>query len=239
MSTIKNFLDNIRNSIFAGDENYQRLELPPVTKVWQDDNDSNVDLSEAGLLEQFCCNLEKISGEFILCNDFNDVVLQIAKILRENNEQNFDEVKIMISSNSKTRQIADQLQQQELIETKPCLKFYFDLVGCELDLAELASCDLGLVSAEALLADTGSGVFRADSRFERLAVYLPPISVVIAERGKLAKNLQTAWQNLCTEIKNQKTGEFVIVTGPSRTADIEKVLILGVHGPRRLLFLIY
>ncbi|MDR1052586.1 MAG: lactate utilization protein [Planctomycetaceae bacterium] len=240
MTTVKEFLGNVRDSIFAEDKNYQRLELPPVTKVWQDDNNPNTDLPEAELFEQFCQNLEKVSGEFVLCDDFANLVFQIAKILRE---QKSDEIKIMVSSNPATRQVADELQAvvdglTGVDGGKLRLKFYFEPTE-ELELEELAGCDIGLVSAESLLADTGSGIFRASSRFERLAVYLPPISVVVADRGKLAKNLQTAWQNLCTEIKNQKTGEFVIVTGPSRTADIEKILILGVHGPKRVLFMIY
>ncbi|MDR1291354.1 MAG: lactate utilization protein [Planctomycetaceae bacterium] len=239
MTTVKEFLGNVRDSIFAGDKNYQRLELPPVSKVWQADNDPTTDLPEAELFEQFCQNLEKVSGEFILCDDFANLIFQVAKILCE---KKTDEIKIMVSSNTATRKVADELQavvdSLSGVDGKPCLKFYFEPTG-ELELEELASCDIGLVSAESLLADTGSGIFRASSRFERLTVYLPPVSVVVASRGKLAKNLQTAWQNLCTEIKNQKTGEFVIVTGPSRTADIEKILILGVHGPKRVLFMIY
>ncbi|MDR1485320.1 MAG: lactate utilization protein [Planctomycetaceae bacterium] len=241
MPAVKDFLDNIRNAIFAEDVNSQRLELPPIPKVWQDDNDTNSELSEEELLEQFRINLEKLNGEFFLCDDFNNLVLQVAKILRENKS---DEIKIIVSSNPLACQVADQLQSvvDGLVVSgggKLRLTFYFEPFMGELNLSELASCDFGIVAAESLLADTGSGVFQASSRFERLAVYLPPVSVVIAGRGKLAKNLPAAWQKLNTEIKNQKTGEFVIVTGPSRTADIEKILILGVHGPRRVLFTIY
>ncbi|MDR2172372.1 MAG: lactate utilization protein [Planctomycetaceae bacterium] len=245
MPLVKEFLDNIRNSIFAGNPNYQRLELPPLPDVWQDDIDQITKPSENELLEQFCLNLEKLNGESIICGDLNNLILQVAKILCE---QESDEIKIMVSSNQLTRHIADELQSAvDNSGIKKRLTFYFEPldrdgdgggVG-ELELPELASCDFGIVAAEALLSDTGSGVFQADSRFERLAVYLPPISIIIAGRSKLEKNLPAAWQNLNAKIKNQKTGEFVIVTGPSRTADIEKILILGVHGPRRILFMIY
>ncbi|MDR0391578.1 MAG: lactate utilization protein [Planctomycetaceae bacterium] len=241
MPITKEFLDNIRNSILTENKNSQRLELPPVPEVWQDDNNPNADLSEEKLLEQFQLNLKGLSGESFLCDNFDNLILQTAKTIRENKSA---EAKIMVSSNPIARQVADQLQSavDGLVGAngeKLSLTFCFDSVGGELDLLELSSCDFGLVSAEFLLADTGSGVFHAASRFERLAIYLPPISIVIAGREKLTKNLPTAWQKLGNEIKNQKTGELVIVTGPSRTADIEKILILGVHGPRRVLFMVY
>ncbi|MDR2644294.1 MAG: lactate utilization protein [Planctomycetaceae bacterium] len=241
MTVAKDFLDNIRKSIFAGNNNIQRLELPPIPKVWQDDNNPSTNLSEDELLGQFRLNLEKLNGESFLCNDFGDLVWQIAKIFQE---KKIDEIKIMVSSNLLVRQVADQLQAviDGLVESgggKLRLTFYCEPQEGELNLSELATCDFGLVAAESLLADTGSGIFNAGSRFERLTVYLPPVSIVVAGRSKLAKNLPTAWQNLSNEIKDQKTGEFVIVTGPSRTADIEKILILGVHGPKSVLFMIY
>jgi L-lactate utilization protein LutC len=241
MTNVKNFLEHIRKSIFAENENYQRLELPSPPKVWQDDNNPNAKQSKDELLETFCQNLSKLNGESVLCGNFDNLILQIVKILRESKS---DEIKIMVSSHPLVCQVTAGLQSAldqvlESGDSKVNLTFYSDPIEGDLNLVELASCDFGFVSAEALLADTGSGMFRASSRFERLAIYLPPVSIVIAGRSKLEKNLPAAWQYLSKEIKNQNSGEFVIVTGPSRTADIEKVLILGVHGPKRVLFLIY
>ncbi|MDR2761556.1 MAG: lactate utilization protein [Planctomycetaceae bacterium] len=246
MTNVKNFLENIRKSIFAENENYQRLELPTPPKVWQDDNIANIanakqSEDELLLLETFCQNLEKLNGESVLCDNFDNLILQIAKILRESKS---DEIKIMISSHLLVRRVAENLQAvldqlSESSDAKTHLTFYSEPPEDDLNLVELSSCDFGFVSAEALLADTGSGVFRANSRFERLAIYLPPVSIVVVGRSKLERNLPEAWKYLNTEIKNQNSGEFVIVTGPSRTADIEKILILGVHGPKRVLFMIY
>jgi L-lactate utilization protein LutC len=247
MPIVKNFLDNIHNSILADNPNYQRLELPPVPEVWQEDNNTCTNLTEEELkeelFEQFRLNLTKLNGESFLCNNSDDLLSRLAVIFCETKSA---EIKIMVSSNPITRQVAGSLQSAvdglvggvESGGVKLRLTFYFEPLEGELDLQELSSCDFGIVAAEALLADTGSGVFKAGSRFERLAIYLPPVSIVVADCGMLTKNLPTAWKKLNNEIKNQKTGEFVIVTGPSRTADIEKILILGVHGPRRVLFMI-
>ncbi|MDR2344805.1 MAG: lactate utilization protein [Planctomycetaceae bacterium] len=269
MTNVKEFLGNIRKSILTGNETGQRLTLPSPPKVWQGDNDPVSELSQEKLLEQFLDNLDQLKGESFLCSDFNNLVLQIAKIL---NEENSDEIKIMVSSNPIVRRIADQLQSvidqlQQSGGTKKRLIFYTDPSAespntnvdkvdnaanntnidkvdkaanvDSVDIVELSNCSVGIAAADMMLSDTGSGVFQANSRFERLTIYLPPISIAVADRSKLSKNLPASWETLSSEIRNQKTGEFVIVTGPSRTADIEKVLILGVHGPKRVLFMIY
>jgi L-lactate dehydrogenase complex protein LldG len=74
---------------------------------------------------------------------------------------------------------------------------------------------------------------------DRLLCYLPPACVVVARTSQLVEHLPAAWGSLAPRVADAAMqGEFVIVTGPSRTADIEKILILGVHGPKRLVVLL-
>jgi L-lactate dehydrogenase complex protein LldG len=74
---------------------------------------------------------------------------------------------------------------------------------------------------------------------ERILCYLPPTCVIVAPVDRLAEHMPAAWSAIAARVADPALrGEFVFVTGPSRTADIEKILILGVHGPKRVVVLL-
>ena len=99
----------------------------------------------------------------------------------------------------------------------------------------MAQLSASVIEPEVLLADTGSCVIACPTAQDRLLCYLPPACVVIARTSQLVEHLPAAWASIAPRVADPAMrGEFVIVTGPSRTADIEKILILGVHGPKRL-----
>jgi L-lactate dehydrogenase complex protein LldG len=103
---------------------------------------------------------------------------------------------------------------------------------------QIEQLPVGLMAADALLADTGSCVVHCSTAPERLMCYLPPACIVVARVDQLAEHLPAAWGPISkTCAAKDSRGEIVLITGPSRTSDIEKVLILGVHGPKRLVVL--
>jgi L-lactate dehydrogenase complex protein LldG len=93
----------------------------------------------------------------------------------------------------------------------------------------LASCSVGITGVDALMAETGSIGLAAGPGRSRLASLLPPVHVAVAARTQLVYSLPElllARPDLATAGSN-----FVCITGPSRTADIEHTLSRGVHGP--------
>ncbi|MGH9161771.1 MAG: LutC/YkgG family protein [Vicinamibacteraceae bacterium] len=104
-------------------------------------------------------------------------------------------------------------------------------------LAELERAELGLTGADAGLADTGSIVLTSGPGRPRLASLLPPVHVALLSRAGLWPTL-TAW--LAEEASTvERVSNLVIITGPSRTADIEMTLSRGVHGPGELHVVLY
>ena len=94
---------------------------------------------------------------------------------------------------------------------------------------ELASCSIGLSGADGALAETGSIVIASGPGRGRLASLLPRTHVALVQRAAIVWSLPTliaSRPELVTRGAN-----FVCITGPSRTADIEHVLARGVHGP--------
>ncbi|OGX85654.1 LutC/YkgG family protein [Hymenobacter glacialis] len=99
--------------------------------------------------------------------------------------------------------------------------------------------DLGLTSCEALVARTGSIlVAAATASGRRLSIY-PDQHLVVARPSQVVAEIGDALRVVQARYGKQMPSMISLTSGPSRTADIEKTLVLGAHGPRRLvLFLL-
>ena len=92
--------------------------------------------------------------------------------------------------------------------------------------------------AQAGIAPTGSLLLDLGNPTERSATALAPIHLVLLKESTILPDLRAAAPLLQSALSAGKNGYLSITTGPSRTADIERVLTIGVHGPKELHILI-
>ena len=92
-----------------------------------------------------------------------------------------------------------------------------------------ASAEIGLTGADAAIAETGSLVLLSGAGKPRAASLLPPTHLAIVRRSDLCASMGEFFAAHADAIA--RTACCTFVTGPSRTADIELTLTLGVHGP--------
>jgi len=98
-------------------------------------------------------------------------------------------------------------------------------------LPEAASASVGITGAFLAVAYSGSLVLVDHDPGELTASLLPPVHLVLIPRKNLVFSLGQAVERLGRE---PRPGRAVFISGPSRTADIELTLVLGVHGPREV-----
>lgn len=112
---------------------------------------------------------------------------------------------------------------------KKCEKHGFKLIS-EGMRNHLAGIDIGLTYAEKGVADTGTLVVPSASEEVRLATMIAEIHVALLPKSAIVPSTAEVEEYL---LENMKGGPdyHAFITGPSRTADIERVLALGVHGP--------
>ncbi|MDQ6699510.1 MAG: lactate utilization protein [Acidobacteriota bacterium] len=91
------------------------------------------------------------------------------------------------------------------------------------------TADYGITSADYALADTGTLVMLSSAREARMISLLPPAHIAIVP----ADRILTGLDELLTILPKpaEQTSSMVLITGPSRTGDIEQILVRGVHGP--------
>jgi L-lactate dehydrogenase complex protein LldG len=100
----------------------------------------------------------------------------------------------------------------------------------------VANSDLGIAEADYAIASTGTvSVVSTDSRPSSLTL-LPPASLVIVQIGRIMPTLAQVLAALGPE--RIAAHRMTLITGPSRTADIEKRIVLGVHGPKSLYLIV-
>jgi L-lactate dehydrogenase complex protein LldG len=102
---------------------------------------------------------------------------------------------------------------------------------------ELESCDAGISECDALVAQTGSVLVTNRSAGGRALSVLSPHHIVLAKREQLLRDLPAAFQFLKQKYGSNYPSMISFITGPSRTGDIERILVLGAHGPKKLTIL--
>lgn len=102
------------------------------------------------------------------------------------------------------------------------------------DRAALLEADAGITTAQYGVAETGTLLLIGDDERHRLVSLLPPLHVALLRRDRILPTLGAALAALRREDPAAMSRVTTFVTGPSRTADIELQLVLGVHGPRAL-----
>jgi L-lactate dehydrogenase complex protein LldG len=99
---------------------------------------------------------------------------------------------------------------------------------------ELEKASAGITACDALVAQTGGVLLTSRSAGGRTLSVLPPHHVVIARQDQLFPDLLAAFQLLQDRYGDRFPSFCTFITGPSRTGDIERVLVLGAHGPGKL-----
>lgn len=97
----------------------------------------------------------------------------------------------------------------------------------------LEKVPVGVTGAIAGLADTGSIIVDTGPGRPRMASLLPPVHIALLPVAQLYPDL-AAWMALRGGNLLANVANLTIISGPSRTADIELNLVLGVHGPRHV-----
>lgn len=103
-------------------------------------------------------------------------------------------------------------------------------------IAHLGKLEVGITGADAALATTGSLVLAAGRGKGRIPMMLPPVHIAVITEAQIMPRLEDwiAYQRAHGLEDLLHSANICLVSGPSRTADIEKILVMGVHGPKDL-----
>jgi L-lactate dehydrogenase complex protein LldG len=160
---------------------------------------------------QFAEQFTGVSGQFLFCEDevqFIDNLLTLAE------ERNWHKI---------------YCWEPELQAMLARYEYPYFETDKDFELAEV-----GFTLCEALVARNGSVLLsNANGAGRRLSIY-PPVHIVLAYTSQLVPDLKDAFALIKQKYGNNLPSMISTVTGPSRTADIEKTLVLGAHGPKEL-----
>jgi len=98
--------------------------------------------------------------------------------------------------------------------------------------SEVFNFDVGITNAQAAIAETGTLVLDSSCERNRLVSVVPPVHIAIVAASRIYATLADVLAML--QSAPELSPAITFITGPSRTADIELTLTIGVHGPKEL-----
>ncbi len=168
-------------------------------------------------VQLFAANSVDLRTEFIRVDSRESLKTQLQRLKTENGWK-----KVGIHSSELT-DFAAQCLELETLSTDSTY-----------DPHQLEKCDAGITTCETLVAQTGSITMTNRTNGGRVLSVLPPHHVVIATKSQLLPDLPAAFAFLEEKFGANYPSLMGFITGPSRTGDIERILVLGAHGPKKL-----
>ena len=99
--------------------------------------------------------------------------------------------------------------------------------------SDIATCEASLTTCEALVARTGSMLLSSAQQGRTPSVYAP-VHICVAYTSQLVYDIEEGLERIKEKYGESLPSMITLATGPSRTADIEKTLVVGVHGPKEV-----
>ncbi|HEY8388621.1 MAG TPA: LUD domain-containing protein [Parasegetibacter sp.] len=192
------------------------MSIPTPIPFPQSEGNSSVYQPSLEELEiEFANQFSNLQGRFVFCANEQEMVSQLLALTRQ-----LDWKEIYCC-------------EKELAELLSLHQF------AELTCKPLKDADVSITTCEALVARTGTIVMSAAQQSGRTVSVYAPVHVCIAYTDQLVYDIRDALQFMKQKYEDQLPSMITFASGPSRTADIEKTLVVGVHGPKEVyLFLI-
>lgn len=175
-------------------------------------------------IDLFKTSLEAVNGHCVVARTELEIVHALTRIITELKDSQLNPRRIALSD-------ANTLER------------LVGLVGVQMDVtvapssSDLFGIDIGITTAQAAIAETGTLVLDSSRERNRLISLVPPVHIAIVEAANLYSTLGEILAVLQSDDEISPVVTFI--TGPSRTADIELTLAIGVHGPQELYVIIY
>ncbi len=157
------------------------------------------------LVVEFAEQLTALQGKFVFCVDEKELVEGFKKLCYQNQW---------------TKIYCEEDRWKTIIAPK---SLYNDIV----------TCDASITSCEFLIARTG-GIVMTSVHQGRIPSVYAPVHVCIATTSQLVYDIKDGLTGLKDKYRQYLPSLITFATGPSRTADIEKTLVVGVHGPKEV-----
>ncbi len=180
------------------------------------------------LVEKFVQELKSAGAKVWLAPRSNDAVDITLNLLRESCPSR--EILAWDGSEFPVPELGNALQKSGFVRLDTNLPDDRELR--RLRLAELGRASAGLTGAQAGLADSGSLALLSGPKRPRLSSLLPPLHIAILSTQVIYSGMAAYFEAHPKDVL--QASNLVFITGPSRTADIEQNLTMGVHGPREL-----
>jgi L-lactate dehydrogenase complex protein LldG len=159
---------------------------------------------------EFAEQLTLLQGRFVFCLDYREVAEQLKSIITSNKWKNIF---------CRESELGGQLRAAGFDTFAP---------------VDLAVCDAAITGCEFLVARTGSIVMSSAQQSGRTTSVYAPVHICIAHSSQLVYDIKNGLEMMKTKYGNSLPSMITFASGPSRTADIEKTLVVGVHGPKEV-----